>query len=78
MQRGFVLCDADLARVLCLNTDKDGFQLEEVDDTCTLNQALCLHDLTEAKNVHKRIVEHTGSNFELEIVNVARLYKKFF
>jgi hypothetical protein len=78
MQRGFVLCDDDLGRVLCLNPDRDGFQLEEIDDTRTLNQALCLHDLTEAKNVYKRIVEHTGDMFELQIVNVARLYKKFF
>ena len=78
MQRGFVLFDDDLGRVLCLNPNKDGFQLEEVDDTRTLNQALCLHDLTEAKNVYKRIVEHTGDMFELQIVNVARLYKKFF
>jgi hypothetical protein len=78
MQRGFVLCDADLAHVLCLNPDKDGFQLEEVDDTRTLNQALCLHDLTEAKNIYKRIELHTGDDLNLEIVNVARLYKKFF
>jgi hypothetical protein len=78
MQRGFVLCDADLAQVLCLNPNKDGFQLEEVADTRTLNQALCLHDITEAKNIYERIELHTGEDLNLEIVNVARLYKKFF
>jgi hypothetical protein len=78
MQRGFVLCDANLEHVLCLNPDKDGFQLEEVVDTRTLNRALCLFDVTEAKNVYTRVEEHAGDDLNLEIVNVARLYKKFF
>ena len=78
MQRGFVLCDADLAHVLCLNPERNGFQLESVDDTRTLNWALCLHDVTEAKNVYTRVEAHAGEELNLEIVNVARLYKKFF
>lgn len=77
MQRGFVFCSPDHNQVLCVNDAKDGFLWKEVDDTKILNQAMCLGDLTEAKNVCNRIVER-GLAENLEIINVARLYKKFF
>jgi hypothetical protein len=77
MQRGYVLCNYDLSQVLCLTPGKDGVMLQDVDSTKVLNKAVCLPDLTEAKNVSQRLQnkEMTG---DLEIVNVARLYKKFF
>ena len=77
MQRGYVLCKSDLSQVLCLNNAKDSIALRSVDSTKVLNKAMCLPDLTEAKNVSKRLHEQ-GMVDGLEIVNVARLYKKFF
>lgn len=77
MQRGYVLCDDTLSKVLCLTPGKDGVLLSEVDSTQVLNKALCLEDLTETKNVLKRLQANNLVN-NLEIVNVARLYKKFF
>lgn len=77
MQRGYVLCNYDLSQVLCLTPGKNGVVLQDVSSTKVLNKAMCLPDLTEAKNVSQMLQEKdlTGN---LEIVNVARLYKKFF
>jgi len=77
MQRGYVLCDDTLSKVLCLTPGKNGVELNNVESTQILNKALCLEDLTETKNVLRRLKDQelVGS---LEIVNVARLYKKFF
>jgi len=77
MQRGYVLCNHDLSQVLCLTPGKDAVVLHDVSSTKVLNKAMCLPDLTEAKNVSQMLQEKdlTGN---LEIVNVARLYKKFF
>jgi hypothetical protein len=77
MQRGYVLCDDTLSKVLCLTPGREGVQLNEVDSTQVLNKALCLEDLTETKNILRRLQENDLVN-GLEIVNVARLYKKFF
>jgi hypothetical protein len=77
MQRGYVLCNDSLSKVLCLTPGKDGVQLNEVDSTQILNKALCLEDLTETKNILRRL-ENNDLVAGLEIVNVARLYKKFF
>jgi hypothetical protein len=77
MQRGYVLCNTDLSKVLCLNGDRSGIQLKEVDSTKVLNKAICLSDLTEIKNI-LRIFKDKELTGDLEIVNVARLYKKFF
>jgi hypothetical protein len=38
---------------------------------------MCLSDLTEAKNVLERLQE-SGLVSGLDIINVARLYKRFF
>jgi len=38
---------------------------------------MCLHDLTEAKNIQSRL-DVNGMNNDLEITNIARLYKKFY
>ena len=77
MQRGYVLSKSDLSQVLCLSAAKDAIALRSVDSTKVLNKAMCLPDLTEAKNVLKRLHEKEMVD-GLEIVNVARLYKKFF
>ena len=77
MQRGYVLCNYDLSQVLCLTPGKDGVLLQNVDSTKVLNKAMCLHDLTEAKNISQRL-QDKDLTAVLEIVNVARLYKKFF
>lgn len=52
-----------------------------VDSTQVLNKALCLHDVTEAKNILKRfqdMPEYKNIIENVEINNVARLYNKFF
>jgi len=77
MQRGFVFCSPDQSQVLCINKEKTDFLWKDVENTKVLNQAVCLGDLTEAKNIYNRIVER-GLATNLEIINVARLYKKFF
>lgn len=77
MQRGYVLCSYDLSEVICLTSKKDGVVLKQVDSTKVLNQAMCLPDLTEAKNI-LQMLQNKKLTGDLEIVNVARLYKKFF
>lgn len=77
MQRGYVLCDRNLSKVLCLASGQGGVLMKDVDSTQVLNKAFCLEDLTETKNVLMRLEEKELVD-NLEIVNVARLYKKFF
>ena len=77
MQRGYVLCNYNLSQVLCLTPGKDGVVLQDVTSTKVLNKAMCLPDLTEAKNV-SQMLQNKEMTGDLEIVNVARLYKKFF
>lgn len=77
MQTGHVLVSPDLQKVLCLNQDKTGVKLVQVESTKDLNQSICLSDLTEAKNIYERLKD-AGLIKGLEIVNVARLYKKFY
>lgn len=77
MQTGYTLCSPDLDRVLCLNKSQTGVELIPVDSTLVLNRSICLSDLTEIKNVYGRLQEK-GLADGLEIVNVARLYKKFY
>lgn len=81
MPRGYAITSTDLSRVLCLNAAKDGFLMEDVVSTKVLNNALCFHDLTEAKNVLSKIQEsedHSGVVSDAEINNIARLYNKFY
>jgi hypothetical protein len=81
MHRGYVFSTEDLTEVLCLTSDKQGFTMEAVDSTQVLNRAMCLHDVTEAKNILKRIKatpEYTEVVEDIKINNVARLYNKFF
>lgn len=77
MQTGYVMCSADLNKVLCLSQDKGGVALVEVESTQDLNRSICLWDLTETKNIYERF-KNQGLISDLEIVNVARLYKKFY
>jgi hypothetical protein len=77
MQTGYVLCSSDLLKVLCISSDKQGVDLVPVESTKTLNKCICLTDLTEAKNVSERL-QNSGLASGLDIVNVARLYKRFF
>jgi len=80
MHRGYSLCSPDLNQVLCLSPDKQSFFMAPVDSTKVLNNALCLHDLTEAKNVLKRLnaSEYLNIVKDAEVHNIARLYNKFF
>lgn len=78
MQTGFVLCSPDLERVMCLTPDKNGFQMESIDNTLVLNHALCFHNRTEANNILKRIQKHVEKELNIDIKNIALLYKKFY
>ena len=81
MQNGYVICTTGLTAVLCLSQGGDGFLMAPVDGPSALNRALCLHDLTEAKNVLKRIrnsEEFRDVVEDVEICNIARLYNNFF
>lgn len=77
MQTGHVLVSHDLATVLCLTDDRKGVRLVKIESTKDLNQSMCLTDLTEAKNIYERLKDK-GLIGSLEIINIARLYKKFF
>ena len=53
----------------------------KVSDTVILNSALCLPDLTEAKNILKRVktvAKYASVVEDLEVHNIARLYNKFY
>lgn len=78
MQRGFVFSTEDNEQVLCFTKDKTNLCLKPVDSSLVLNKAVCLHDLTEAKNIFNRFKNHYEVMNYLQIVNIARLYKKFF
>jgi hypothetical protein len=77
MQTGYVLCSTDLLKVLCLTEGKDGVVLVEAKSTMDINRAICVSDLTEAKNVLERL-KNSDLVGDLEIANVARLYKRFY
>jgi len=77
MQTGHVLVSHDFAKVLCLTEDHKGVRLIDVETTKDLNQSICLTDLTEAKNIYERLKD-AGLIGPLEIINIARLYKKFY
>lgn len=77
MQTGYVMCSQDLSKVLCLDKDSGSVALVTVDSTRELNRSICLSDLTETKNIYERL-KNRGLINQLEIVNVARLYKKFY
>jgi len=80
VHRGYSLCSPDLNQVLCLSGDKKSVFMADVDSTKVLNSALCLHDLTEAKNILKRLnaSDYKESVKDVEVHNIARLYNKFF
>jgi len=71
------MCSQDLSKVLCLDKASGGVTLVTVDSTQILNRSICLSDLTEIKNIYDMLKNHGLIN-QLEIVNVARLYKKFY
>jgi len=77
MQVGYVLCSPSLDKVLCLKDKRNGVELVDVDSTQAINKSICLSDLTEVKNVYERLREKSLVD-GLEIVNVAKLYKKFY
>ena len=77
MQVGFVLASDDLTKVLCLTGDRENVRLVPVQSTMDLNRSICLSDLTEMKNVYQRLKD-SGLVGDLEIVNVARRYKRFY
>ena len=74
MQSGYVLWDSENLKVLCISEDKKRVELIEVKKTNGLNKALCLPDLTSVKNIYERF-QKLGLIKELDIVNVAKLYK---
>ena len=74
MHTGYVLCTPDNQKILCISTDKKGVELVELKNSKGLNKALCLPDLTSMKNVQERF-EKLGLIEDLDIVNIAKLYK---
>ena len=77
MQSGYVLWDSGNLKVLCISEDKKRVELVEIKKTNGLNKALCLPDLTSIKNIYERF-QKLGLIEELDIVNVAKLYKHCF
>jgi hypothetical protein len=52
-------------------------ELIEIESTRDINRSICVSDLTEARNIADRL-QNAGLICELEIANVARLYKRFY
>lgn len=81
MCSGYVIVGQGGLKVLCLAADRKSLSMQEVTSPAILNKAICAPDLTEAKNVLRR-VQATEGYAEVtegaEIQHVARLYKKFF
>ena len=77
MHTGYVLCTPDNQKVLCISNDRKGIELVELKDSHGLNRALCLPDLTSTKNVHERF-KKLGLIEDLDIVNIAKLYKNSY
>ena len=77
MQSGYALCTSDNSKVLCLTKNPIKVELLDVKEKNTLNKALCLPDLTSIKGVYERLKEKNLVG-ELDIVNVARLYKHHY
>ena len=81
MHRGYTIASPDLEKVLCLTADRRRLVMRKLSNTKVLNKALCLHDLTEAKNILNRLMETKGYEnlvSQAEVQNIARLYNKFF
>ena len=74
MQIGSVLYEPDTLKVLCLTKGKQAVELLEIKDTENLNRALCLKDLTSIKDLNERF-KKSDLNKNLDIVNIAKLYK---
>jgi hypothetical protein len=77
MQSGYVLCTSDNQKVLCISKDKKGIEVLDIKKTNSLNKALCLPDLTSVKSVYERF-KKCNMVGELDIVNVAKLYKRLY
>tara|TARA_R100000458_G_C8121280_1_gene140074 strand:- start:79 stop:312 length:234 start_codon:yes stop_codon:yes gene_type:complete len=77
MQSGYVLCALDSQKVLCISKDKEGVELIDIKKSNSLNRALCMPDLTSIKDLYERFKSRDLVG-ELDIVNIARLYKNSF
>ena len=81
MHRGYVITSEDLEKVLCFTSDQNALVWSSLVSKQTLNKALCLHDLTEGKNILNRLSD--SSDYKeivksAQVQNIARLYNKFF
>ena len=74
MQSGYVLCATTDQKILCISEDKTGIELIDLKQANSLNRALCMPDLTSVKDVYERFKERNLVG-ELDIVNIAKLYK---
>ena len=75
MQIGYVLYDPKNQKVLCLSKGKRAIELLDIKDTNKLDRALCLKDLTSIKDLYERF-KRKNLSIELDIVNIAKLYKQ--
>ena len=71
MQTGYVMCSADLNKVLCLNQDKSSVTLVEVENTQDLNRSICLWDLTENGEFLYIKINHITLNINFPLQKLA-------
>jgi len=74
MQSGYALCTPDSLKVLCLTKNPTKIELLDIKKADNLNRALCIDDLTTIKSIYDRFKERDLVP-DLDIVNVAKLYK---
>ena len=77
MQTGYVLVSDDLTEILCLNKNKTDIYMSTIESTVDLNQSICLSNLTQIKSINKSLKD-AGLIGTLEVVNIGRLYNKFY
>jgi len=71
MKVGFVLCNIETNKVLCINK----IELIPISTSEELDKALCLKNLTSLKSIHERFKEK-GLTEPLTIENISKLYKQ--
>lgn len=80
MHQGYTITTEDLSQVLCLTSNRKSVIMALLTTPTILSKALCVHDITEAKNILKRLqATESFKNVvaDCEVNNMARLYNMF-
>lgn len=77
MHVGYSITSKDLSEILCFSADKTELLMAQATCKGILNKALCVSDLTEGKNILKRLRKmdkYRELLADVEVNNIARVY----